>query len=346
MKAAVFIEPGRIEVRDVPLAPCGPDDIIVKIHACGICGSDVRNFRAGLRRNAQGITSQIMGHEFTGVVSETGANVTRYRIGDPVAAAPDVSCGRCWYCRRGLANLCDYHRMLGVDWPGGFAEYAQLPAEVLERGMIHHVPDGLSLDDAAMSEPAASVIAAQENAGVGLGDTILILGDGPIGCLHLEVARARGASRVFMSGALRLRAAEAFGPDLLMDGRREDVVRKVREATGGLGVDFAVCANPVAATQEQGVQAVRKRGTVILFGGLPKDKPRTTLDSNRIHYGEIRVVGAFSYPAPIHLKALAAIRDGVITPSKYITLILPLDETVRGFAAAVAGEALKVLIKP
>lgn len=333
-------------VRDIPLAPCGPDDIVIKVHGCGICGSDVRNYRAGLRKNANNIESQVMGHEFTGLVSETGTNVTRYKVGDAIAAAPDVSCGHCWYCRRGLVNICDNHRMLGVDWPGGFAEYVHIPGEVIERGMIHHIPEGVSLDDAAMSEPASSVIAAQENAGIGLGDTVLVIGDGPIGCLHVEIARARGSSRVFMSGVTRLKEAESFSPDLLMDGAKDDVVKMVKDATGGLGVDFAICANPVASTQEQAVQAVRKRGTVILFGGLPKDKPMTSLDSNRIHYGEIKVVGAFSYPAVIHQKALLAIRDGFITPSKYITLTLPLDRTGEGFEAAVAGKALKVLIKP
>ncbi len=346
MKAAVFEGPGNIVVKDITLAPCGPDDIIIKIHACGICGSDVRNYRTGLRKNANNIQSQVMGHEFTGLVCETGKNVTRYRVGDPIAVAPDVSCGYCWYCRRGLVNLCDNHRMLGVDWPGGFAEYAHIPGEVLEHGMIHHIPEGVSLDDAAMSEPASSVIAAQENIGIGLGDTVLILGDGPIGCLHVEIARARGASRVFMSGAMRLKEAETFQPDLLLNGVKDDVVAKVREATGGLGADFAICANPVAATQEQAVQAVRKRGTVVFFGGLPKDKPMTSLDSNRIHYGEITIFGAFSYPAPIHQKALLAIRDGFITPDKYITLTLPLAEITQGFEAAIADKALKVLIKP
>ena len=346
MKAAVFEGPGKIVVEDVPLAPCGPDDIIIKIHACGICGSDVRNFRSGLRNNVNNIQRQVLGHEFTGVVSEKGVNVTRYHVGDPVAAAPDVSCGGCWYCRRGLVNLCDNHRMIGVDWPGGFAEYTHVPDEVIRHGMIHHVPDGVSLAAAAMSEPASSVIAAQKNAGIGLGDTVLIIGDGPIGCLHVEIARARGASRVLMSGVMRLKEAEAFSPDLLMDGTKDDVVKMVRDATGGLGADVVVCANPVAATQEQGVEAVRKRGTVVLFGGLPKDKPMTSLNANRIHYGEIRVMGAFSYPPTTHQEALLAIRDGFIAAEKYITLVLPLDEAARGFEAAAAGKALKVLIKP
>ncbi len=346
MKAAVFEGPGKITVREVPLTPCGPDDIILKIHACGICGSDVRTYKVGLKKNAAGRESQILGHEFTGTVAEVGHNVTRYKVGDPIAVAPDVCCGECWYCRRGLVNLCDKHRMLGVDWPGGFAEYAHLPAEVLKLGMVHHVPASMSLDAATMSEPASSVIAAQENVGVGLGDTVLIIGDGPIGCLHVEIARARGASRVFMSGMLRLKEAAAFNPDRLWDGGSEDVVKKVREETDGLGVDFAICANPVAATQELAVRAVRKRGTVVLFGGLSRDNPMTSLDSNLIHYGEIKVVGAFSYPAPIHQKALAAIRDGFITAEKYMTLALPLDDTQKGFEAAAAGKALKVVIKP
>lgn len=346
MKAAVFESPGKFVVKDMPLRPCGPGDIVIKIHACGVCGSDVRTYRVGLRKNDQNLTSQILGHEFTGVVTEVGKDVVRYRVGDRIAVAPDVCCGHCWYCQRGLVNICDHHRMIGVDWPGGFAEYAHLPEEVLRLGMVHHIPEGVSLDDAVMAEPSSSVIASQEYGNVGLGDTVLVIGDGPIGCLHIEVARARGASRVFMSGMLRLKEAEAFGPDLLLDAGKEDVVARVREATGGLGVDFVVCANPVAATQEEAVRAVRKRGRVILFGGLPKDKPMTTLDSNLIHYGEITVVGAFSYPASIHQKALTIIRDGFITPKKYMTLTLPLEDTQNGFEAAIAGKALKVVIKP
>ena len=129
-------------VRDVELNPCGPDDIIVKVHPpCGICGSDVRNYRSGLRAD---VGEQILGHEFTGTVHEVGLNVTEYAVGDRIAAAPDVSCGHCWYCKKGLVNLCDNHRMLGLHWPGGFAEYVHLPAEVIKNGMIHHIPEGVS----------------------------------------------------------------------------------------------------------------------------------------------------------------------------------------------------------
>jgi len=343
MKAALFDSPGRMTVGQVELAPCGPDDIIVKVHACGICGSDVRNFRTGLKAD---VGAQVMGHEFTGTVTETGTAVTRFRPGDRVAVAPDVSCGSCYYCRRGLVNLCDHHRMIGTHWPGGFAEYVHLPKVVLEHGMVHPIPDGLSLDDAALSEPASSVLAAQENARVGLGDTVLVIGDGPIGCLHIETARARGAARVIMAGLARLSEAKRFEPDVLIDAGRQDTVAEVLAATGGLGADVAIVATPVAATQAQAVRAVRKRGVVVLFGGLPKSSPEATFDANRIHYGEITVVGAFSYPAYMHEKALATIAAGQIHPGKYFNLIVGLDDIVEGFRAAAEGRALKVLVRP
>lgn len=343
MQAAVFEGPGTMIVREVELAPCGGDDVVMKVYACGLCGSDIRNFKTGLKGD---IGSQIMGHEFTGTVTEVGRNVSLYKVGDRLAVAPDVSCGECYYCKRGLVNLCVSHRMVGTHWPGGFAEYAHLPKVVLERGMVHHIPEGLSLEAAALSEPASSVIAAQENAGVGLGDTVLIIGDGPIGCLHIDVARARGAARIIMAGLMRLKEAERFSPDILIDAGSQDTVAEVLKATGGLGADVAICANPVASTQGQAVEAVRKRGKVVLFGGLPKTNPLTSLDGNRIHYNELVVMGAFSYPAYIHQKALLTILAGRIDPAKYFNLTVGLEDIVEGFAAAAEGRALKVLVKP
>jgi len=343
MRAAVFEGPGRMVVREADLAACGPRDIIARVHACGICGSDVRNFRTGLKAE---VGAQVMGHELTAVVTEVGTAVHRFRVGDRIAVAPDVSCGECFYCKRGWVNLCLHHRMVGTHWPGGFAEYVHLPDAVLTHGMVHHVPEKLSLDDAALSEPASSVIAAQQNAGVGLGDTVLVVGDGPVGCLHLEVARARGAARVMMAGLTRLKEAERFSPDLLIDAGTTDTVEAVRAATGGLGADVAIVATPVAATQGQAVRAVRKRGTVVLFGGLPKHSPESSFDANLIHYGEIVVMGAFSYPAHVHEKALATIAAGQIHPGMYFNLVVGLDQVLEGFRAAAEGRALKVLVKP
>lgn len=343
MKAAVYVKPLHIEIREVPLKACGPGDIIVKIHACGICGSDVRNYKNGLRAD---VGEQIMGHEFTGTVTETGSKVKGYAEGDRIAAAPDVSCGECYYCKQGLVNLCDNHRMLGTHWPGGFAEFIHIPEFVLNRGMIHPLPDGVSLDEAVLSEPASSVIACQENAGVSLGDTVVIFGTGPIGCLQTEIARARGAAKIILVGRRRLSLAEPFGADHLISVLDSDPIEEILKITRGMGADIAICANPAPETQHMAVETVKKRGKVILFGGLPKSDPMTSLNSNTIHYKEIMVMGAFSYKAETHKKALLAIKNKQIHPEKYIEMILPLEEISQGFQAAMDGKHLKVVIKP
>jgi L-iditol 2-dehydrogenase len=343
VKAAVFVDVDDIQVKEVPDPVCGPDDIIIKIIASGICGSDIRNYHSGLRN---GTKSMVIGHEAAGDVVETGANVTRYKVGDRIAVAPDVCCGECYYCKRNLVNLCVDHKMLGVDWPGTFAEYLHVPKSVQDRGMIHHMPEGLSYEAGALAEPASSVVACQERCNVTLGDTVLIIGDGPIGCLHLAVARGRGAAKIIMAGLNRLEDAKRFKPDLLINAGEQDTVSEVLKATDGLGADVVICANPVAATQEQGVEAVKKRGRVVLFGGVSKADPMTTLNSNLIHYNEITVVGAFSYSAYVHQKAISIIAAGVIDEKMFVTKIVSLDDTVAGFRAAEAGEALKVMVKP
>jgi len=343
VKAAVFEGLERIVVRDLPDPRADEGAIVVKVEACSLCGSDIRNFHGGLRG---GITSQVMGHEIAGTVTQVGAGVDRFAVGDRVAIAPDVSCGTCYYCLRGWVNLCVNHRMIGTHWPGGFAQYLHLPAVILQHGMVHHMPVGLTFDHAALSEPASSVIAAQENAGIGLGDTVLIIGDGPVGCLHLEVARARGASRLIMVGLARLAQTSAFSPDHIIDAAKQDPVVEVKRLTEGLGADVAIVATPVAKTQSQAVQAVRKRGRVVLFGGLPKADPMTTLDGNLIHYNEISVVGAFSYPAWVHQKALQVIASGKIHAELYFNKTVGLEGIVEGIQEAEAGRALKVLVKP
>jgi len=343
VKAAVFEDIEKIVVQEVPDPDCEPDGIVVKVEACGVCGSDIRNYHAGLRH---GVKSQIMGHEIAGVVCAAGAHVTRFSEGDRVAIAPDVSCGLCYYCRRGLVNLCEEHRMLGTHWPGGFAQYVYCPGVVLARGMVHPMPDGLEFEAATLSEPAASVVAAQQYNNVSLGETVAVIGDGPIGCLHLEIARARGAGRLIMVGLTRLKLVSRFEPDLLLDAATQDPVKAVREVTSGLGADIAIIANPVAKTQEQGVEMVRKRGRVVIFGGVSKADPMTNLNSNLIHYNELSVVGAFSYCATMHQAALRLIAAGKVCASKYITRTVPLAGIPDGIALAERGEALKIVVNP
>lgn len=343
MKAAVFEGIEKLAIREVTVPRCGRGELLVKVEACCICGGDIRNFHSGLR---YGIEKQVMGHEIAGIVAEAGEGVTRFKSGDRVALAPDVSCGECYYCRRGLVNLCLHHKMLGTNWPGGFAQYIHLPAEVLTRGFVEPIPDHIGFEEAAMAEPASSVIACQEFNNVSLGDTVVILGDGPIGCLHIEVARARGASRIIMSGLTRLEAIPQFEPDLIINSATQNPVEAVLKATGGIGADIVICAAPVTSIQEQAVEMARKRGRVVFFGGVNKNQPMTTLNSNLIHYHELTIVGAFSYPATGLQKAVQMIAEKKIAARKYVTKTVRLEEIPEGIAYAEQGKALRVAVKP
>jgi L-iditol 2-dehydrogenase len=343
MKAAVFEGIEDIKIYEIDTPKCDNDGIVVKVESCGICGSDIRNFHMGLRH---GIDSQVMGHEIGGIIYQAGNLIIDHKEGDRVAIAPDVSCSKCYYCQQGYVNLCTDHRMIGTHWPGGFAEYVKIPAKILKDGMVHPMPEGLSFDEATLSEPLSSVITSQKEANIGLGDTVLVIGDGPIGCMHLEIAKARGAFTVIMVGLNKLKSAKRFKPDYLLDAASVDPVEEILKITNGLGVDVSVCANPSATTQEQAIEVTKKRGRVILFGGLSKKDPWTRLNSNLIHYNEITVVGAFSYPAYMHKKALEVIKYKKITSASYIDKIVPLEKIVEGFKASESGEALKTIVKP
>lgn len=344
MKAAVFKDIENMVVEERPIPKCPDAGMLVKVYACGICGGDVRNYHNGLKG---GIKNQIMGHEIAGEVVETGKDVVRFRPGDRVALAPDVSCGHCWYCKRGLVNLCVNHRMLGTHFPGGYAQYLALPPDVMQHGFVEPIPEGMSYDFAAFAETCSAVIACQKYNNISLGDRVVIIGDGPVGCLHVEVARARGASLIALAGMDRLALAEQFRPDCLLDNRDpEAVAAKVLELTDGIGADFVICAVPSVIPQQQALAMVRKRGRVIIYGGTPKSKEMTTLNSNTIHYNEIMVTGAFSYPATGLSDALDAIRSGKISAGKYLNAKVSLEEIPAGMDMVSRGEALKVLIDP
>ncbi|MGC9348160.1 MAG: alcohol dehydrogenase catalytic domain-containing protein [Anaerolineae bacterium] len=352
MRAAFLIDKERYELGEVP-DPVAPEDgLVLTVEACGVCGSDLRRWREGPPAGAESFEGKpgiVAGHEIAGTVIEVGSEVTQYQVGDRLAVAPDIHCGRCYYCRHGLYNLCDELHFLGITpgYPGGFAEKLLLTHEVLTLGIVHRIPSGLTSLHAALAEPMSSVLAAHSKAGTALDDTVVVIGAGPIGCLHIALAKSRGArALVSEPSATRLKLAKRFEPDAVIDPTTDDFVETVRALTDGLGADIVVCANPVAATQAEAVLAVRKGGRVILFGGLPKSDPMTTLDANRIHYGEIEVVGAFSYHPTKHDLALDVLGRGLVPADALITHTFGLEHIEAAFEVAATGEGLKVVVTP
>ncbi|HSK87695.1 MAG TPA: alcohol dehydrogenase catalytic domain-containing protein [Anaerolineales bacterium] len=345
MKAAYVTGPMRIELRESPLPQVSEDGVLVAVKACGVCGSDLRRWREGAHLESDPL---IAGHEIAGKVMAVGRQVKEYCVGDRLAIAPDVHCGKCYYCQHGFHNLCNHLHLIGITpgYNGGFAEYIVLTAEVLSGGIVHPIPDGLSYPQAALAEPLSSVLAAHEEAGTTLGDVVVVMGAGPIGCLHITVAKARGAQVILSEpSAVRRQIAKRFEPELIIDPLTQDLLEEVRQITEGRGADIAICANPVAATHTQAVELVRKRGKVLLFGGLPKDSPMTTLDGNRIHYNEISVIGTFSYHPTYHALALETIEHGIVKSEDIITHTFSLDKIDEAFQTASSGEALKVMVQ-
>jgi len=345
MKAAYLTAPLQIELREIPTPQVPEDGIAIAVKACGVCGSDLRRWREGPAAEQEPL---IAGHEIAGIVTKVGSQVKDYVVGERLAVAPDVHCGKCYYCEHGLYNLCDHLHLIGITpgYNGGFAEYLVLTAKMLSGGIVHRAPETLTFSQAALAEPLSSVLAAHAEAGVTLGDTVVIMGAGPIGCMHIAVARARGA-RVILSepSEARRQIATRFAPELIVDPMSQNLVDEVLRATGGIGADVAVCANPVAATHTQAVELVRKRGKVVLFGGLPKSSPMTILDGNRLHYNEIQVIGTFSYHPTYHALALEAIERRLVNSEQVITHTFSLDEIERAFQTAASGEALKVMVQ-
>jgi L-iditol 2-dehydrogenase len=342
MKAAVFRGPGRLALEDVPDPALPAEGLILHVEACGICGSDLRALAHGLRFAREW---QILGHEVAGVVAQVGKDVPDYQVGERLAVAADIHCHRCYYCRRALYNLCEDWQLIGAHYAGGMAEYMALPEDILRRGIVHRIAEGLPSVHAALAEPAASVLASQHDAGVELGEVVLIIGNGPMGCLHVQVARARGAKAVLVGRrAERLRAAEGLGAWQLIDASQRDLAAEVRALTEGRGADVAIVACASREAQSEAVQLVRKRGRVILFGGLPKEDPIAHLDANRIHYDELRIMGSFSYHPSFHQLALEMIARGQIEAQKLITSTFPLSRVVEAFAAAREATQLKVVI--
>lgn len=345
MKAAVLESLGRLVVREVPAPEIDDDEVLVKVAACAVCGSDIRMFHHGSPRLKP---PAIMGHEAAGVVEAVGKHVTKFRPGDRVALGGDVPCGECVFCEAGIGNNCQINYAMGYQFPGSFAEYVKLNRVVVNYGPVHKVPDHVTLEEAALAEPLGCVLNALELSPIQFGDTVVIIGAGPIGCMIIEVARKMGAGKVIVvqRSRPRLELARRFGADVYICSGEEDAVARVKEETHGLGAAVVITANASPEAQIDALRMARNRGWINLFGGLPKDKSVVPLDTNLIHYKELFVCGSHGCMPRHHQRAVDLIADGVINVKQYISHRFPLDQAPAAFAAAESRAGLRVVIQP
>lgn len=346
MKAVIIEAPGVYGLTEVEKPTCPEGGMLVKVLAVGLCGGDLRTLRMGHHRVK---LPYIVGHEVSGEVVELGKGYEgRWKMGNKLAIAPVVYCGKCDFCQKGVFELCNDYKELAQNWQGGFAEYMAIPQEAVLRGTIQEIPDGLSAIHATIVEPLSSVVNAHEKGNTGLGDTVVIIGAGPIGTFHLELARARGAKTVIVADidANRLELMKSYNPDYLINSLTTNLVEKVKAITNGYGADVVITANPVPETQVQAVEMAKKGGRVLLFGGLPKDKSKAGIDMNLVHYNALQLIGTTIF-APKHNRiAMDLVASEKVSAEKFISHIFPLDDFVEGAKLALEGKARKVVFIP
>ncbi len=346
MRVLRFHAPGDVRLEDAPEPSPGPREVKIRVRACSTCGTDVKITRFGHHHIHP---PRVMGHEIAGEVVEVGAEVDGWSAGDRVQVIAAIPCGQCDFCAKGQMNICPDQVSMGYHFDGGFAEFMIVPDAVLRVDGLNRIPEGLSFAEASVAEPLACALNAQELVRIDKGDDVVVVGAGPIGCLHVRLARSYGAERVILVELSRERldmAAALVHPDAAVCAAEEDPVARVRELTGGRGVDVAITAAASGAAQEQALAMLARGGRISFFGGLPKDKPTITLDSNLVHYSELTIVGANGSSPEHNRRALALIAGGEVPVRDLITHRLPLERALDGIGIVSRGEGIKVTIEP
>ena len=343
MKAAVFLGPGRMEVKEVETPESGEGEVRLKIEACAVCGTDIRIFTYG-QKNV--VPPAIIGHEICGVIDQVGKGVRGVREGARVTPVTCVGEGECEYCKERLYNLCAEFKALGYDFAGAYAEYMIIPKAAVDQGNIIETPENLSPEEVALVEPLSCCINGQEYLGIKEGDVVAIFGCGPIGLMHSEVARADGASRVFMVDATpdRLEVVREFGAGEPVEAANS--TQEIMNRTDGVGVDVVICACGVPEVQAQALDIIKKKGRISFFAGLPKDRGKVTLDTNKIHYWEVSVFGAFASHKKQYVRALEMAASGQVDLGKFVTHKFKLDDIVEALEVAKAKKGIKVVVTP
>jgi L-iditol 2-dehydrogenase len=343
MKALLLSRYRQLEIADLPVPAAAPGEVLLRVAACGICGSDVHGYDGSSGRRIPPI---VMGHEAAGTVAALGAGVTKFAVGDRVTFDSTVHCGACPYCLRGEINLCDRREVLGVSCgdyrrAGAFAEFIAVPEHI-----VYRMPADLSFEEAAMLEAVAVAVHAVSLTPVAPGASALVVGAGMIGLLILQVLRAEGCDRVFVADidGSRLRAAQNAGATDVFSAAASDFVAEIVRRSGGAGVDVAIEAVGRSETVNAAIQCVRKGGAVTLVGNIA---PEVGFPLQRVVTGQLRIQGSCA-SAGEYPRAMELISSGAVNVKPLISAVAPLEDGPAWFERLYAHEPnlLKVVLAP
>jgi L-iditol 2-dehydrogenase len=341
MRAAILLAPGSAELRDVPVPQPGQGEVVLHVEAALTCGTDLKTYRRG---HPLIPLPAPMGHEFAGIVAAVGDGVRNVREGDAVAATPTAPCGHCRLCRRGRESLCpEAVRHIAL---GGFAEYVRIPANIVASNLFVR-PAGLPAETAAALEPLACVVHGVARLDMSEVDSMVLIGDGPIALLFLQLALLHGAGRVLVAGrhAQRLELAKTLGADKVTDAHGDALADAVDEWTGGVRADAVVECVGTTQTWEAAPALAAVGGTVLLYGGCPAGT-RASFDTQRVHYEEVDLKGAFHYDRSDVKEAWRLITGDRVKISPLISHRRPLESFDEAWELALSRAAMKVALLP
>jgi L-iditol 2-dehydrogenase len=338
MKALRYFGPGKVEIEEIAPPTLQTGEILIRTTACGICATDVKTVRRGHPKINPGT---VIGHEVSGVIVDAN-RVEGWHEGDRVAAAPYAPCGHCRPCMHEKFTLCD-HLFEEAFNPGGFAEYIAIPPRIVQKGLFR-VPDGLSLEHAALAEPLGCCLHGLQMMEIQAQDSLLIIGDGPMGLLQAEAARALGVYPVILSGTIPMRLARAaLAADAVIDASQEDVEARLQQLCPG-GADMVLVSVGDTSVAESAFRYVHKGGTINVFAGLPRDV-QLSIDPYPIHYNEVRLLGSFGL-APQHFQqALELMVNGKVNLEGIVTAAVPLSGVIDEINRVAEFRGIKSIVK-
>jgi len=346
MTAAVYRGKGDVRVESVPVPKIGPGELLIRVHTCGICGTDLKKISTGSHS-----APRIFGHEISGVVAAVGAGVTRFKLGDRVMAFHHIPCGQCYYCQRKVFAQCPVYKQVGSTAGfepsgGGFAEYVRVLDWIVEKGVVA-IPDGVSFEQAAWIEPVNTCMKGIETLALAPGETVFVIGQGPIGILLAALAKRKGA-RVITSDLhpQRLTISRAFGLEESIEAGRTDTVDAVRSVTEGRGADATIVAVAGDALIQTALDATRPGGRVMLFAQTVRSEAK--IDPASVCVDEKALLGSYSASVDLQPESVRFVFSGEMDLTKLISHRFPLEKSVEALelAAHPQPDSMKVIIQP
>jgi len=347
MKAIRFYQPGDVRLEEIEIPETRVGEILVEVKATLTCGTDVKMYKRGHPMIKPPMT---LGHEFAGTIAEIGETTSsQFRVGDRVVSANSAPCNVCFFCKIGKPNLCENleETLVGFSIDGSYAEYVRIPRRIVSQN-TYKISENISFEESSLLEPLACAVNGSDAANIGLGDTIAIIGSGPIGLMHLQLAKLKGASKIIVVDLNedRLKLAAEIGADTTIDAdTAEKQLSQVKGLTKGLGADVVIEAVGLPQTWELAVKMTRKAGTTLFFGGCPSGS-KVGVDTELLHYGDLTLKGIFHHTPSSVMKAHKLIESGRFNGKPMITDRVPLSKLEESLLRMSRGECVKIALLP